>query len=106
MLDGLKRDAYGLYLVHHVFVVWLQYALLEAVLSAIVKGGIVFARSVVPRRSTYSGVGQSTKSPTMTCPAIVPTTELDKIVAAQPPRRLSAGAMPGPASWSAIAAMW
>ena len=28
MLDGLKRDAYGMYLVHYVFVVWLQYALL------------------------------------------------------------------------------
>jgi hypothetical protein len=26
-LDTLKRDAYGLYLVHYVFVVWLQWAM-------------------------------------------------------------------------------
>jgi hypothetical protein len=40
VLDTLERDAYGIYLVHYVFVVWLQYALLGAGLLAPGKGGI------------------------------------------------------------------
>lgn len=43
LLDSLKDNAYGMYLVHYVFVVWLQYALLAAALPAVVKGGLVFA---------------------------------------------------------------
>ena len=38
MLEGLKRDAYGMYLVHYVFVVWLQYALLGVAMAAIAQG--------------------------------------------------------------------
>ena len=34
-LRGVKRDAFGMYLVHYVFVVWLQYALLGAALLAV-----------------------------------------------------------------------
>ena len=30
VLDSLKANAYGMYLIHYVFVVWLQYALLPA----------------------------------------------------------------------------
>jgi surface polysaccharide O-acyltransferase-like enzyme len=40
--DSLSDNAYGMYLIHYVFVVWLQYALLTAPLLAIVKAGIVF----------------------------------------------------------------
>jgi peptidoglycan/LPS O-acetylase OafA/YrhL len=47
VFDVLKRDAYGLYLVHYVFVVWLQYALLAAGLLAVVKGAIVFAGTLL-----------------------------------------------------------
>ena len=43
LLDGLSGNAYGLYLVHYNFVVWLQYALLGAALFAVVKAAIVFA---------------------------------------------------------------
>jgi peptidoglycan/LPS O-acetylase OafA/YrhL len=42
-LDGLSRNAYGIYLVHYLFVVWLQYALLDVALGAIVKAALVFA---------------------------------------------------------------
>ena len=42
ILDSLKTNAYGMYLVHYVFVVWLQYTLLGHGLPAIVKGSIVF----------------------------------------------------------------
>jgi len=42
LLGVLAANAYGLYLMHYVFVVWLQYALLPAPLFAVVKGAIVF----------------------------------------------------------------
>ena len=38
----LSANAYSLYLVHYVFVVWLQYALLGSSLFAVIKGPIVF----------------------------------------------------------------
>ncbi len=41
-LDSLSANAYGLYLVHYNFVVWLQYALLGTALFAMVKAAIVF----------------------------------------------------------------
>jgi glucans biosynthesis protein C len=41
-LDSLKQNAYGMYLVHYLFVIWLQYALLPPDLPAIVKAGTVF----------------------------------------------------------------
>jgi glucans biosynthesis protein C len=40
LLDSLSENAYGMYLVHDVFVVWLQYLLLGA--AAIAKASIVF----------------------------------------------------------------
>ena len=40
-LDSLKQNAYGIYLVHYLFVIWLQYALLPPNLPAIVKAGTV-----------------------------------------------------------------
>ena len=46
MLDGLSSNAYGLYLVHYTFVVWLQYALLTVALFAVVKAAIVFGATL------------------------------------------------------------
>lgn len=43
VLDGLSHNAYGLYLVHYDFVVWLQYALLGTTLFAVGKAAVVFA---------------------------------------------------------------
>jgi len=43
VLDSLSTNAYGIYLVHYVFIVWLQYALLPADLPSVVKVAIVFA---------------------------------------------------------------
>ena len=47
LLGYLSANAYGLYLVHYVFIVWLQYALLAAPLFAIVKAAIVFGGTLV-----------------------------------------------------------
>jgi surface polysaccharide O-acyltransferase-like enzyme len=42
MLDSLRDNAYGMYLIHYAFVSWLQYALLKATLPAIAKGSVGF----------------------------------------------------------------
>jgi hypothetical protein len=43
MLDSLSANAYNMYLIHYVFVVWLQFAVLPLALLAIGKAAIVFA---------------------------------------------------------------
>jgi surface polysaccharide O-acyltransferase-like enzyme len=47
ILGSLAVNAYGLYLVHYVFVVWLQFALLGVPLFAVIKGPIVFAATLL-----------------------------------------------------------
>ena len=42
VMDNLCENAYGIYLVHYLFVIWLQYLLLRAPLAALAKGSIVF----------------------------------------------------------------
>jgi surface polysaccharide O-acyltransferase-like enzyme len=42
VLDSLRKNAYGMYLLHYVFVSWLQYLLLKAPLSGLTKGSLVF----------------------------------------------------------------
>jgi surface polysaccharide O-acyltransferase-like enzyme len=42
VLDSLSQNAYGIYLVHSLFVIWLQYSLLSLPLFAVFKGAIVF----------------------------------------------------------------
>jgi surface polysaccharide O-acyltransferase-like enzyme len=46
VLGSLSANAYGIYLVHYVFVLWLQYALLGAGLDAFGKVGLVFAAAL------------------------------------------------------------
>jgi surface polysaccharide O-acyltransferase-like enzyme len=47
VLNTLSANAYALYLLHYVFVVWLQYALLDAPLPAAIKAPIVFALTLL-----------------------------------------------------------
>ena len=42
VLDSLSANAYGIYVVHYLFVSWLQYWLLSVDLSAVVKATLVF----------------------------------------------------------------
>jgi glucan biosynthesis protein C len=46
VLDSLSTNAYGIYLVHYVFVLWVQYALLGADLNAFGKVGLVFVAAL------------------------------------------------------------
>jgi surface polysaccharide O-acyltransferase-like enzyme len=43
LLDALRPSAYGIYLVHYIFIIWLQYAMFDEPLTAFVKFAIVFA---------------------------------------------------------------
>jgi surface polysaccharide O-acyltransferase-like enzyme len=56
LLGYLSANAYGLYLVHYVFIVWLQYALLAAPLFAIVKAVIVFGGALALSLATTFAV--------------------------------------------------
>ena len=47
MMTSLSVNAYSLYLLHYVFDVWLQYALLPFALFAVFKGAIVFSCTVI-----------------------------------------------------------
>jgi hypothetical protein len=47
MLDSLADNAFGMYLLHYVFVVWLQYAMLGTALFVIAKAGMVFGGTLV-----------------------------------------------------------
>jgi hypothetical protein len=40
--DSLNTNAYGMYLIHYVFVSWLQYDLLKSTLPGMAKGSVVF----------------------------------------------------------------
>jgi len=54
-LDSLSANAYGIYLVHYVFVLWLQYALTGVALSAYGKMLLVFAVALVLSWTTSAG---------------------------------------------------
>ncbi len=43
LLDALRPSAYGIYLLHYIFIIWLQYAVYDYSLPAVVKCAIVFA---------------------------------------------------------------
>jgi len=58
VLDSLSRNAYGMYLVHYVFVVWLQYALLNAPLFAFAKAAIVFGVTLILSWATSAAFGR------------------------------------------------
>jgi surface polysaccharide O-acyltransferase-like enzyme len=59
LTDSLSENAYAIYLVHYVFVVWLQYALLGATVPAVVKGVLVFAGTLLLSWGVAVGVGRS-----------------------------------------------
>lgn len=58
ILDRLKGNVYGMYLVHYGFVVWLQYALLGVDAPAIVKWAFVFAATVLLSWGATEALGQ------------------------------------------------
>jgi hypothetical protein len=57
ILDSLAEAAFGIYVVHYVFVVWLQYALLDVGLLAIAKAAIVFTGTLALAWGTVMAIG-------------------------------------------------
>ena len=53
VFESLADNSYGIYLVHYVFVIWLQYLLLHAPLFAVAKAAIVFTGTLTPLGSTF-----------------------------------------------------
>ena len=47
IFDSLSDNEYGMYLIHYMFVSWLQLAILSAPLSAPAKGAMVFAGTLL-----------------------------------------------------------
>ena len=48
MLDSMRPDAYGMFLVHYPIVLWIQYWLFDADFPAIVKALVAFVLTVAP----------------------------------------------------------
>jgi glucans biosynthesis protein C len=57
MFDSLSANAYRMYLIHYVFAVWLQYALLGTGLFAIGKAVIVFGGTLIMSWSIAAAMG-------------------------------------------------
>lgn len=56
VFDSLSRNAYGIYLVHYGFVLWLQYALLPAALPAAAKAAVVLAVALAASWTTTAAL--------------------------------------------------
>jgi hypothetical protein len=46
LIDGLSENAYSIYLIHYVFVVWFQFAFLDTKLFVVAKAGLVLTLSL------------------------------------------------------------
>ena len=47
IFDSLSKNSYGIYVVHYVFVTWLQYLLLGSALAPLMKGIVVFVGTLI-----------------------------------------------------------
>jgi glucans biosynthesis protein C len=54
--DSLAENAYGMYLIHYLFVVWLQYALVGMAMPAIAKAAIVFIGTLILSWATIAAM--------------------------------------------------
>lgn len=58
LLDSLSANAYGMYVIHYVFVSWLQYAILDVALPAIAKGILVFVGTLLLSWAASATIGR------------------------------------------------
>jgi len=56
MYDSISENAYGIYFVHYVFVLWLQYILVGYALFAVAKAAIVFVGGTILSWSTSAAL--------------------------------------------------
>jgi glucans biosynthesis protein C len=62
VFDALNDNAYGMYLVHYLFSVWLQFALLGLAVIAVVKATIVFSGTLVLSWGLVATIRQASNS--------------------------------------------
>jgi len=56
IFDSLSKNSYGIYIVHYVFVTWLQYLLLGSALAPSVKGMVVFVGTLILSWGTVAAI--------------------------------------------------
>jgi surface polysaccharide O-acyltransferase-like enzyme len=56
IFDSLSENSYGIYVVHYVFVTWLQYLLLGSPLAPSVKGMMVFLGTLILSWGTVAAI--------------------------------------------------
>jgi hypothetical protein len=56
IFDSLSENSYGIYVVHYVFVTWLQYLLLGSALAPSVKGMVVFVGTLILSWGTVAAI--------------------------------------------------
>ena len=56
--DSLSANEYGMYLVHYMFVSWIQYAMLPSSMSPVAKGIIVFAGVLATSWAASASLGR------------------------------------------------
>jgi surface polysaccharide O-acyltransferase-like enzyme len=56
ILSSLSENSYGIYLVHYIFITWLQYLLLGSALAPSVKGMMVFIGTLLLSWGTVAAI--------------------------------------------------
>jgi len=79
VFDALGDKAYGIYLVHYLFSVWLQFVLLGLAVTAIVKAAIVFAGTLVLSWGLVTAIRQASSAIGIISPARHPLPTLPRI---------------------------
>jgi hypothetical protein len=79
VFDALSDKAYGIYLVHYLFCVWLQFVLLGLAIIAIVKAATVFAGTLVLSWGLVTAIRQASNAIGIIGPARHPLSTLPRI---------------------------
>ena len=72
LLDAMRPQAYGIFLVHYIFIIWLQYAVYDPAWSPFVKFAIVFAGTLAGAWATVILLKKIPFIARMICPNLTP----------------------------------
>ena len=59
LLDAMQPSAYGIFLMHYIFIIWLQYFVYDPAWPAVVKLAIVFAGTLARSWAAYGAVAKN-----------------------------------------------
>jgi hypothetical protein len=100
VFDALNDKAYGIYLVHYLFSVWLQFALLGLAVIAVIKAAIVFSGTLVLSWGLVAAIRQASHAIGIIGPAwrSAPAPSLHSPASGERYIDLPSGALPGRAT--------